>query len=182
MKYNHPQTPGFAATRQRLGLSQQQLANHLGISRSCIAMAEIGQRGLPVKALLKLAELEIQMASISVTDTAVERIEPGSKIPTLDVVYDREQQCQFEIVKLTYKLEEMTDKYKSLVLRLQLLDFLLENNIHATGERLLLQTQRQKTISQLSVCNLSAQTVLRSKIALLSAEANMSRAIMRKFF
>ena len=59
----------FAATRARLGLSQQQLANHLGVAKATVGMAEIGRRKLPVPALLKLAQLEIKLTAASIPGT-----------------------------------------------------------------------------------------------------------------
>jgi len=49
---------GFAALRQKLGYTQQQLANYLGVSRGMIFLVEKGKRSLSVSALLKLAALE----------------------------------------------------------------------------------------------------------------------------
>lgn len=44
--------------REKLGLSQEALAIYLGVTRSQIAMSERGERSLPTKAFIKLAQLE----------------------------------------------------------------------------------------------------------------------------
>jgi len=44
-------------TRKRLGLSQETLAKMLGVSRSHLSMAELGQRYLPPTALIQLARM-----------------------------------------------------------------------------------------------------------------------------
>ena len=44
--------------RKALGLSQQALADYLGISRSLLASAETGQRTLPTSALVELVKLQ----------------------------------------------------------------------------------------------------------------------------
>ncbi len=63
MKIRKANTTGTAVTRQMLGLSQQQMAELLGVSKSTIGMVETGQRKLPVAALLKVADLEVKLAA-----------------------------------------------------------------------------------------------------------------------
>lgn len=58
MKFRRLKSQSLTATRIRLGLSQNQLAAQLGVSKAAIGMAETGQRKLPLAALIKLVELE----------------------------------------------------------------------------------------------------------------------------
>ncbi|NJL13364.1 MAG: helix-turn-helix domain-containing protein, partial [Microscillaceae bacterium] len=46
--------------RKKLGLSQEEMANYLQISRSLLSMVETGRRALPTPAHLRLAELILQ--------------------------------------------------------------------------------------------------------------------------
>lgn len=47
--------------RTQLQLTQRELAALLGISASMLCMYEKGQRNLPAKATLKLAQLQLQL-------------------------------------------------------------------------------------------------------------------------
>jgi transcriptional regulator with XRE-family HTH domain len=50
---------GLKNIREKLGVSQQDIAHWLGISRSLATHFEIGSRSLPAAALIKLSKLEI---------------------------------------------------------------------------------------------------------------------------
>jgi transcriptional regulator with XRE-family HTH domain len=63
---------GIAATRVRLGLSQQEFADQLGISRSLVAKAEGRQRTLPTSTIVKIASLEILLAGANSAKVAVQ--------------------------------------------------------------------------------------------------------------
>ncbi|MEO7584690.1 MAG: helix-turn-helix domain-containing protein [Ferruginibacter sp.] len=43
--------------RQKFGLSQEQMAQYLSVSRSLLSLHEIGKRDLPTAAMVKLSEL-----------------------------------------------------------------------------------------------------------------------------
>jgi len=52
--------------REQLGLSQQQLADYLGISRALLSLVEANQRSLPTNASIKETQLiqAIQKANV----------------------------------------------------------------------------------------------------------------------
>lgn len=66
MKTKRHQHSGLAQVRARLGLTQADMALKLGISISLAKMVEVNQRTLPFKALLKLAQIEIDLAKQTV--------------------------------------------------------------------------------------------------------------------
>ena len=70
MKFRSLKGRDFVATRTRLGLSQRQLAEQLGISKAAVSMAETGQRKLPIAALMKMAALAVTTQEGSNTDVS----------------------------------------------------------------------------------------------------------------
>ena len=68
-----PQLTWFAFTRCRLGITQQQLANSLGISRSLLAMAETGKRKLPQSAMAYLQEMQVIAQQLPVPEPVTRR-------------------------------------------------------------------------------------------------------------
>jgi DNA-binding transcriptional regulator YiaG len=63
MKTNYRRSSSsIAIARERLGLTQDEFAAHLGISKSLLQKAEYGCRTVPTHALVKLASLEILLS------------------------------------------------------------------------------------------------------------------------
>ncbi|HEV7783441.1 MAG TPA: helix-turn-helix transcriptional regulator [Chitinophagaceae bacterium] len=185
MKFSHIRTSGFAATRSRLGLSQSQLAAHLGISKAAIGMAETGRRSLPVPALLKLAELEIKMAAalIPAMGTAAKEIDIDLPLQATSVCIEiRELQCELRVQKLSNLLETMTVQYKRFYTQLQLLEGMLEKETGEQGNMFILcmQLHRDRILKQLGRCSLTEQALLRNRIALLGAESHLNKSVRQQ--
>jgi transcriptional regulator with XRE-family HTH domain len=176
---------GVTATRLRLGLSQQQLADHLGISRTSIAMAEASGRKLPGNSLLKLARLEIKMAAAILPATNSEagkkRSLPHSTIHTQSFSV-REMRSELRMKRLSYSLEKMKAQYKQLQDQLQLVDAMLEKeaaepiNIDTAG----LQVHRNGMLKQLDKCSITKQTLLKNRIELLDTETKLNKRVRQE--
>lgn len=179
MKFKSLKNDHYALLRQKLGLSQTQLAEQLGISKAAISMVESGRRSLPTTALLKLVELEKKM-NAALEAGPVTGTETNTDLPaeaTAEFSQLHQQQCDEQLHKLTPKLEAMETRYKKLQAQLQLMDKMLEKEPAGPGNSLLmsLEINRNRILSKMSGCNPKEQALLRNKIALLKAEANMNR-------
>jgi transcriptional regulator with XRE-family HTH domain len=176
----------LAAIRERLGLSQVKLGEHLGVSRATIGMTENGKRKLPVAALLKLAALEISMAGARIEDEAVSTrkmmnaipVEPGCN--SIDI---RELQCQYKIQKLTMAAHKMAANYKRSLIQYQLVEAMLSNEATNVPRfaMLTLQLQRDHLLQQLAKSSPAQQAMLHNKIAVLSAESHLNRYVKEQF-
>jgi transcriptional regulator with XRE-family HTH domain len=69
MNNKHEAAAGFASLRLYLGLTQQEFADRLGISRSLLAMTETGKRSLPASAQKLLLGLHHATAHMPVPET-----------------------------------------------------------------------------------------------------------------
>jgi hypothetical protein len=148
-------------------------------------MAEAGRRNLPVPALLKLAELEIKMAAAMVPGTVTTAKETNMDLPVqagFESIMIRELQCELQIQKLASRRETMTANYKRVYTQLGLLDGMLEKepdepcNMFA----LCMQLHRDRILKQLGRCSLTEQTLLRNRIALLSAETHLNKSVRQQ--
>jgi len=177
MKFKHLKTKGHAATRAKLGLSQRQLAEQLGISKAALSMAESGRRNLPAAALIKMTELQKKLAAAMEANIVRGKNESHRDPETETAESDklRKDQREVQLQKLTAQLESMTERYNKLQTQLQLLDTILEKESDDPDKALILslQSQRINLVSKISKCNLKEQARLRNKIALLNGEINM---------
>jgi transcriptional regulator with XRE-family HTH domain len=176
----------LAAIRERLGLSQVKLAEHLGVSRATIGMTENGKRKLPVAALLKLAKLEISMAGARMEDQAASARQVLTEIPIapecipMDI---RELQCQYKIQKLTIAVDRMAANYRRYLIQYRLVDAILgkEATDAPRFALLTLQLQRDHLLRQLAKYSPAQQSMLHNKIAVLSAESYLNRNMKEQF-
>jgi transcriptional regulator with XRE-family HTH domain len=103
--------------RRKWGLSQQQVAEQMQISRSMVSMIEHGHRPLPTNILLQLAQLEIKLAGINIS-AAGKNIGGDAGITAARCkrhcyqLFERETHCRAKAVKLREKLEGMTALYQ----------------------------------------------------------------------
>ena len=186
---------GLVATRQRMRLSQTELALELGVSRSLVALVELNKRSLPAAALIKMASLEIQLAGAGFSDQPAKHrapvleqpTEPGPMLAAPDM---RAVFCRHRSIKLQQQLLAMADRYNSLNDDLHNFDQLIEvteqavENDSRLAEQLRLsfwQQRRAKVASQLNKCDAPAQASLRNKIALLNAEMLLHEGMQKQY-
>lgn len=172
---------GLAATRIRLGFSQQQFADELGVAKSVIAMAEINRRPLPTALLLKIAALETCLANQS-GKTALMPKHPGEA--------DDWSECNWMIAKMRYRSARCLDQAALLQNKLTA----MENRYHETRNALQLieeqlsikdknklntnlQHVQDRLVQQLQSCGQPAQALLSIRIALLEAEATTNNEL-----
>ncbi|HEV7781649.1 MAG TPA: helix-turn-helix transcriptional regulator [Chitinophagaceae bacterium] len=180
MKLIPKKTQWVTVLREKLGLSQIQLAQQLGVSKAAISMVESDRRTLPGAALLKLVELEKKMTAAIDSNTLTGFPEHNKDLPveaTQEFSQPRQQQYDIQLNHLTAKLEVMEARYKKLRAQLQLVDKMLEKEPagQPNGLILSLQVQRDRIVSKISRCNPKEQSSLRNKIAVLNAEVNFHK-------
>ena len=179
---------GIAATRVRLGLSQQEFADQLGISRSLVAKAEGRQRTLPTSTIVKIASLEILLAGANSAKSAerphpveVEETYLNDHAPSL--AYHKEMRCRAEALSLQCRLDVMEAKYKQLRLSLDQVETLVETGKgkEANFGVGYFEIHRHKLCRTLNKCSMPAQANLRHRIALLYAEAELHKSVHQEF-
>jgi len=160
---------GIKEIREMLGLSQSELAQHLGISRSQLSMAEINRRMLPVEILLKIAELQVGFNSS--TDKNTEPLTNVARFEDKEFLDGslaaKEYQYRYKLDELNDKLNAMIKQHEHLFKCLQCIENVLANKTEDSESYDFLVLQRQKLRVKISSCNPVKQDELRLKIKIL---------------
>ncbi len=107
--------------RQTLGLTQQRMAALIGVSRSLLAMYELGQRELPPKALIALSEMSrYVVANPDHPPQSVSDENPGQIQKYLNRRIDELKIRQFRVDK---KIADAQKKIEWAAAQLKLMDF-----------------------------------------------------------
>lgn len=176
---------GLAAIRQRLGLSQQQLADHLGINCSTVKLAEQGKRSLQTAALLKVADLEIMLASQPQKEQhekihAAEYALVAQCKRSYDGLFARESCCHINSLKLKARLRVMINLYNKTREWLHVIETAIHNMGEARNVEQGWEKQKKAAIKTLNRCGLPMQVLLKAKIAVLEAEANLYKIMKQQ--
>lgn len=87
--------------KEQLGISQQEIADYLGISRSAVSMAESYHRELSTKAMLKLLKLR---QLLSEAGKALSAVKNQQNVPSKDFLQKHHQECLKKQQQLREKL------------------------------------------------------------------------------
>ena len=128
--------------REKLGISQQEAADWLGISRSLAEHYERGTRSLPTHALLQLAKLEILIAefekqhgSLSTNhdgmETALQDKEPRHPVP----LHPRKALALARAERLEHQLFVLKSRHNILQQRMLLIQHLIDNGKEQASEK-----------------------------------------------
>lgn len=110
--------------REKLGLSQEDMAQYLLVSRSLLAKYETGQRYLPTAAMVKLAELELFLQRPAVK-TAEERPHVKLHRAKAKKILERHSKEQhYQLAVAQRKLENVQKVYAQKMLLLDAVDHL----------------------------------------------------------
>ena len=165
----------LAEARQKLGLSQQQLATELGISRTMVVMVEQNKRNLSTDALLKLAALEMSRETLPLE---LPSAAPAVKMPasyshirgrrTCTSLLIQEAASDLKCRRLKASLDDMVLQYERTVKWLAMLDGMDGGNSQ-------IKRQREAAEAKLARNSLAAQAILKHEIALAEAQAELFR-------
>jgi transcriptional regulator with XRE-family HTH domain len=116
--------------RKQLGLSQQNLADLLGIHRSAVSQMELGNRSLPYLASLKAAVLEsiIESYSNASQPVGLQTVENNNENNQTDSFAKKLRIARNEHEKLLLQKEELAEKQEQILLRRFLLDELKDED------------------------------------------------------
>ncbi len=177
--------------RLQLSLSQVAMAHCLGISRSQVAMAELGRRGLDTEAANKLHELEQQFLNGASAKQAV--VADVSKINIINdhknavaaKMLARINECKCRVNKLGRQLAKMVKHYEASNRSVNMLHALTAGALGAAAkgtEHPVLKYHQllafKKFLSSIDI----HQIELQAKMDLLNYEADFYRALYEEHF
>ncbi|RYD83032.1 MAG: XRE family transcriptional regulator [Sphingobacteriales bacterium] len=155
---------GITAIRVKAGITQLALAQWLGISKSLVSMVENNRRKLPLKALLKLAELEIQLEQQPACEMPLQ-LATNTK-PALEAKRQLQQSIkQSQLEQLAYRLKANLQLQASTLASLQYLDSMQQTSIGLPVE--IFEWEKQKLLNRLKRCDETACAKIEGKMMML---------------
>lgn len=158
--------------RTYIGLSQGDLAEYLGISRSTLIQTEQGISSLNAACLLKVARIEMCLQEPVPANTLSET-EPDHR----QRCGEREQTCRYNMALLQRKLNELETTHAQNARLLHILD-VLEHSY--PDDQTWIHSNRQKAAARLQACSQTIRDQLSERIYLLSAEADYLSQYLEK--
>lgn len=148
--------------RKRLGLTNQQLADYLGISYSLLTMCQSNKRSLPTKANLQLVRLAIALQHLPVLPTTAPNI-----TETNTALNEQINTLKLQLHTAQKKLTQMTKLYRQATTQLQVVQALTAqppSNNAAPKEQLWLAALAAEANATLQQNTSSKQLLLQAQI------------------
>jgi transcriptional regulator with XRE-family HTH domain len=171
--------------RKQLGLSQEQMAGHIGMGYTAYKMAEQGRRPVPVAVLMQVTGLELKLKE------QVEQPVSGKPHPLearfitryrrdFQWLFTRELVRRKQVLSLQLRLEQLQCHYKKCREWLAVLDDAAKEPANDGCAAHHWKKQQQAAIKKLERCAMPVQLLLKLRIELLVAEANLYRSMQEK--
>ena len=169
------------SVREKLSISQQYLADYLGISRSLLAMYEKNLRSLPTKASLKLAELELIYYRLN-TKTGRLKTAPSHPemerhtVKTKKAIKAHAATCNYKIILLQHKLDTMINEHSKALMLQQLLDELESPEVKKNQrslENLWIQVLKNEALKKMIRHGEISRAKLQAELEVLAAAADI---------
>lgn len=160
---------GITAIRVKMGITQQRLAEYLGVSKSLVSMVENGRRRFPFHAFMCLAKLEaaFQNGEIQLPDATVFKRPDQQECPYQCAIRKaRERKKEIALEECRFKLMMMEMKYEELMDQLRHLRTVQQFDPGSFDGRRL-EPGIKQLMKKLKSCDIQAQAVIRGKMAML---------------
>ena len=173
----------LAASRAKLGLTQEQMAMQLGISKSMVKLVETNRRSLSTDKLAQVAMMEQQLEVLQLQNkvelpASMKNIyKDAGRSFDMDLQY-LGHRCTHRAMKLKKQLKRMEREHEALrasLLNLEALEAF--RGIASDGLAEALTLNRPKLLKKIVKCSGYAQEMTRKKIAVLQAEAALYQCI-----
>ncbi|RYY50554.1 MAG: XRE family transcriptional regulator [Chitinophagaceae bacterium] len=161
---------GPAALRVRMGVTQEVFAQYLGIATSTVSMIESGQRPVPMKALIKLTEIEMAFARQgSLAAMAPALLTPASGGWEQEKEKRRHNSRVMSVGQVKYRLQKMVACYEELMKNFSWVQLGME--LHGQMEGSMAQAAMVRANfalkAKLRRCDPAQQAKLRARLAML---------------
>ena len=173
---------GPAFIREQLGLTQDEVAEWLDISRSLVANYERGERSLPTAALLQLGRLDIIYADmLKKKATPKTNKVPDAASQKRHAVLKEDLSSNAEILrykaqKMRRDLKKVEEKHEQSLLLIEITDLLAVENSQEkknNGSLQWFRVKQKKAIQNLKTCDETVQLKMKVKIETMEAMARV---------
>ncbi len=174
--------------RSKYLLTQQQLADWLGVSRPLITLAEKGARSLPTAAFIKLAEMEKSYHAAlqqkkQLTDAKLEAGIRQQKVLKAKRVKNRAEICRLNAGMMKYKLNKLVKEHESAKTCMKAISILLAGQSTGkkeSGQKIWLGIRELEMRKRLMRSGEHMQAMLQHKIDLFLSEAHIHERLERR--
>jgi transcriptional regulator with XRE-family HTH domain len=165
--------------REKIGLSQEEMARFLGISRAQWAMAETGKRRIPPGANQKLEFLQNQITAAMIRPLPLEVVDAQKKRAkeNRQLLIEHAVVCKNKAKNLRKDLVKLSKKQELLEIAARLPASEKENTADMDTHELIIEVKRRESIEALIDKNGSEEMFLSLQIEMLEEEA--TRAIKK---
>lgn len=99
------------ALRKQYGLTQQQLADYLSVSKALVSMVEKGKREFPLHTLAKLAQLQQPLPTKMAEAKKLDAVAQKQKLATAKALQREELDCSVQLAAAIRQLQHVKEKY-----------------------------------------------------------------------
>lgn len=108
------------ALRKQYGLTQQQLADYLSVSKALVSMVEKGKRQFPLYTAVKLAQLQQPLPTAMAIAKRLEAVAQKQQLATGKALQKEELDCSVQLAAAIQQLHSLKEKYMQATNLLQL--------------------------------------------------------------
>ena len=170
--------------RTQLGFSQRQFAALIGIPRTVIAMYEKGQRNLPTKAALQLAQIQLLLqqnkAGKQPTHTRLINHQQAENLKIEKLMKADARKVSGHILRLTMEIGNMRERYTQLSQKLSFLQVLMQEATPATRQMSLLQNLELSVVDAMQHCGPSRQLIAEYRLQTLNARQQAATGVISR--
>jgi transcriptional regulator with XRE-family HTH domain len=167
--------------RDLLGITQEDLAALLKISRTQLSMYEIGKRELPSTAIIQLAEMLRYLQEDASKSTDTTSLLKEQAIQKEKAFEEMRKENHFKQLVLEKKLNVLEKKYKANFSAFQLTKYLEKQDTeNGKLESLLLKTIERKALAELNKNGLAMITKYKIEKEVLQAEEKIILQFLKK--
>lgn len=159
--------------KEKLLLSQEDIAILIGVTRTQWSMFEIGQRDIPSSAKIKLTTLLKHVNNLSKATKKEFPYQKNQEAKKQKVLQEELQNNKLQKLKLQRKLERLQLYYKQAETTLQFVALLQENEKQTELETLVLQSIKSKALQVLERNGLHLQTKFQQKLNALEVHSKL---------
>lgn len=158
-----------ASLREKMGLSQKEMADLLGIAKGVFSLHELGQRSLPTPALLKMGKLEIllQEEKAGKAVAAPMAVPKEARAKAVKLYQAIARKAELGEIKTTIKLKQLQDSQQKYTRLLAAVQHLKASAPAKSAERPLLELMEIESKEKLERYSVVEQARLQYNISLL---------------
>ncbi|MCF3112068.1 helix-turn-helix transcriptional regulator [Niabella sp. CC-SYL272] len=146
--------------RSQWGLTQEELAALIGVTRGLLSMYESGRRQLPTPASIRLAELYLllqQPSTSKLHSTALQQRQLEQQTKTAKLLNDRAGKAAMEAARAARVLDNMQQRYEQLSQKMLLVQAALPTAVPGSLQKTALLYMESKLMDAMDRCSPARQ-------------------------